>query len=136
MFVRLKAYLAALLFFLVVDAIWIAAFAGTYYQRELGGLLQNDPNLVLFAVFYALYAAGIVVLAVMPALEASAFRIALINGGVLGGLAYGTFTVTNFAVIKGWSIGLVVSDIGWGITLTALAALVGYLAGSRSYVSR
>ncbi|NNF41292.1 MAG: DUF2177 family protein, partial [Woeseiaceae bacterium] len=49
------------------------------------------------------------------------------NGGVLGAISYGTFTLTNFSVLQGWTTGLVVSDIAWGTFLTAVSAGCGYL---------
>ena len=46
----------------------------------------------------------------------------------LGAVAYGTYTLTNYAIFAQWSVLLVVSDIGWGTCLTAVCAVVGYLA--------
>lgn len=123
----LKAYLGTTISFLVVDAIWISLFVRDYYQQTVGHLLLDSPNYVAAGLFYLAYAAGVVVLAVQPALASHKLKTAVVNGAVLGAIAYGTFTLTNFSVLKGWTTGLVFSDIAWGTFLTALCAVGGYL---------
>jgi uncharacterized membrane protein len=56
---------------------------------------------------------------------------ALTLGAVLGLIAYGTYDFTNLATLKGWSTVVSVVDIAWGISLTAIAAKLGFLIGSR-----
>ena len=80
------------------------------------------------AAFYLAYAAGIVLLAVEPAIRAGSAGPALLRGAVLGALAYGTYTVTNYAILEAWTPGLLVTDIAWGTFLTAICAACGYLA--------
>lgn len=124
----LKAYLGTTISFLIVDAIWISFFVQSYYQQAVGHLLLDSPNFVAAGLFYLAYAAGVVVLAVQPALASRSLKTAVVNGAVLGAIAYGTFTLTNFSVLKGWTTGLVFSDIAWGTFLTALSAGCGYLS--------
>lgn len=126
-----KAYLGTTVSFLIIDAVWIALVVRGYYQQTVGHLLLETPNYVAAALFYLAYTAGIVVLAVKPALATNRLKDALQNGAVLGAIAYGTFTLTNYSVLKGWTSGLVVSDIGWGTFLTALSAGCGYLFATR-----
>jgi uncharacterized membrane protein len=47
---------------------------------------------------------------------------------MIGAIAYGTFTVTNFTLFEGWTGILVWTDIAWGVFITALAASCGYYA--------
>lgn len=123
----LKAYLGTLICFLVIDALWIGLVAGNIYQKEIGTLMRTTPEIVPAAGFYLLYVAGIVFLAVRPALSSASLSTALVHGAALGALAYGTFTVTNFSILKDWTWTLVWSDIAWGTFLTAVTATVGYL---------
>jgi len=128
----IKAYLATLAAFLAIDAVWIALFVSSYYEQEVGEMMRATPNALAAGIFYLFYAAGIVLLAVTPALKLGSLRSALINGAVFGGLAYGTYTITNYAVIEGWTLALVASDIAWGAFLTAVTAGIGYLVAARS----
>ena len=124
----LKAAVATAIAFLVIDLAWITLFLGGVYEAQLGNMMRETPNAVAAGVFYVGYIAGIVYLAIRPALEAGRMGPALINGAVLGALAYGTYTLTNYAIFEQWSVTLVLSDIAWGAVLTASCASLGFLA--------
>lgn len=123
-----KAFIATTVTFLVIDAVWIALFVRSYYETQVGALLRETPNFVAALIFYLAYAFAVVVFAVRPALDTQRIVDALWLGALLGAIAYGTFTITNYAVLKDWTMGLVISDIAWGAFLTAVVAGSGYLA--------
>ena len=124
----IKAFIATIVTFLVIDAIWIALFVVDYYETQVGSLMRETPNFIAALVFYLAYAIAVVILAVRPALASERVSEALMLGALLGAIAYGTFTITNYAVLEGWTMGLVISDIAWGTFLTAVVAASGYLA--------
>jgi uncharacterized membrane protein len=126
-----KAFLAAAATFLIVDLAWIGLFVRDVYDAELGSMMLATPRVAGAVIFYVAYVAAIVYLAIRPAWQAQSSQTALTNGGVLGAIAYGTYTLTNFALFEAWSWLLVVSDIAWGGFLTAVASLAGYLASRR-----
>ena len=123
-----KAFIGTLIAFLIIDLVWIVGVVRPMYDRQLGELLRTNPQLGAAAVFYLMYAAGIVFFAVLPGVQAGGMRTALVNGAVLGGLAYGTYAFTNYALVKGWTLSLAVADFGWGIVLTAITAAAGLFA--------
>lgn len=123
-----KAFAGTLLAFIVIDVFWIVRVAQPMYAERLGGLLRDSPRLGPAAVFYVTYAAGIVYFAVLPALVSGGARTAFVNGAILGGLAYGTYAFTNYAMLKGWTLSLAAADVGWGIVLTAMTAACGLFA--------
>ena len=88
--------------------------------------MRQNPSVTAAVLFYVFYVAGIVFIAVRPALAAKRLSIAVVNGAALGGIAYGTYTLTNYVLFSDWSVVLVASDIGWGTFLTAVSAAVGY----------
>ena len=120
-------YVAALATFLIIDAIWISVVMRPIFERNLGEFLLESPRLGAAATFYALYIAGVMYFAVGPAVSSGLVRTALLNGAILGFLAYGTYEATNMATLKGWTYGMVAIDVAWGMFLTALSAVVGYL---------
>lgn len=126
-----KAYIAALVAFLVVDLLWITFYVIGYYESQVGNLLRAEPVMGAAVLFYLGYIAGVLVLASEPAVAARSGRMAVVRGAVLGAVAYGTYTVTNYAMIEGWTMGLLVSDVIWGAFLTGLTAFVGYFFGRR-----
>ena len=124
----LVAYLATAVVFLGLDTIWLTRIALGIYRRELGGLLLDQPNLLIAGLFYLLFVVGIVVLAIHPALNGGTWVTALLMGAVLGLVAYGTYDITNLSTLKGWSLTVTVADLAWGTALTAVSATAGYFA--------
>lgn len=124
----LVAYVAALLVFLIVDAVWLNAVMAPIFERNLGDMLLETPRLGIAAGFYAFYLLGVLYFAVGPAAGAGSWRVAAGNGAVLGFLAYGTYEATNLATLRGWTLGMLAMDVVWGAALTAVSAVAGYLA--------
>ena len=122
------AYLATLVAFCAGDFAWLGAVAIGFYRSEVGPLLLATPNWPAAAAFYALYAAGTVFFGVMPALRTGSWAKALRQGALFGFFAYATYDLTNLATLRGWSLGLTVVDIAWGMVVTGMAAAVGYLS--------
>lgn len=119
---HLPAYIATLVVFLALDYVWLGHVARDFYAREMGDLMRDRPNFAIAALFYAIYAAGIVLFAVNPALAQDNWQTAALLGAALGFLAYGTYDVTNLATIKGWPWRMAMVDMAWGSALTALSA--------------
>lgn len=127
----LLAYLGSGLVMAVLDAIWLTTATPRLYKPAIGELLAQQPNMRAAVAFYLLYVAGIVFLAVTPALrEASALK-ALTYGAVLGLVAYATYDLTNQATLKVWPLHVTLIDITWGVFLTAAASFGGYWLANR-----
>ena len=122
------SYLAALVVFLAIDVVWISVVMRPIFERNVGALLLETPRIGAAAGFYALYVAGIVYFAVAPAVNSGTWHLAALNGAIIGFLAYGTYEATNLATLKGWSYEMLTIDVAWGMALTALTAVVGFLA--------
>lgn len=125
------AYLSTAVVFFGLDFLWLTRIAIGFYRRNIGDLMLASPNFAAAGVFYLLYIAGIVYFAVLPAVSASSITTAIVNGALLGLLAYGTYDMTNLSTLKGWSVSVSVVDMAWGAFLTATASTAGYLAVSR-----
>jgi uncharacterized membrane protein len=124
------AYLGTLLSFVLIDALWLGLIARTFYRDQLGDLMLPSPSFGTAAVFYLVFAAAVVVLAVRPGLEAGSFWTATGYGAVLGIAAYGTYDITNLSTLKNWPIQLSFVDIAWGTFLTSVASGCGYLSAN------
>lgn len=125
------AYFSAALCMLVLDAIWLTAAASRLYRPILGDILLADGFRLAPAIaFYFIYLAGIVILAVMPALETERWTKAALLGLVLGLVAYSTYDLTNQATLRTWSTTITIIDMIWGSFLTMSAATAGYLGAT------
>ena len=122
----LGQYLLAMLVFLVLDLVWLGVVAQDLYDRELGGLLAEDPNVAAAGVFYALFVAGLLFFVVRPALEAGSGRDALVRGAAFGLVTYATWDLTGLAVIEGFPVTLALVDMAWGTLLAATVSTATY----------
>ncbi|WP_166222570.1 DUF2177 family protein [Pseudomonas atagonensis] len=124
----LIAYVATLLTFLLLDGIWLGLLMAPTYRELLGSLMLEKPLLVPAAVFYCLYVFGCLQFVVLPA---SNWQHATKKGALLGLVAYGTYDLTNWATLRGWSGQVAVMDWAWGTFATAVACTVGFLLARR-----
>jgi uncharacterized membrane protein len=126
----LTAYIGSALAMLVLDVIWLTTMVPVIYKPALGDMLADPPNLAVAAVFYLVYLIGIVVFAVMPALNQQNWLMALGAGALLGLVAYGTYDFTNLSTLKNWPLTLSLIDVCWGVVLTGVAATAGYFVAN------
>lgn len=122
------AYLSTALVFLGLDYLWLSRVAIGFYRSQIGDLLRERPHFGAAALFYLFYIAGIVYFAVLPGAQKENLGLALLNGALLGLLAYGTYDMTNLATLKSWTLPVSLVDVVWGAFLTAAAAGAGYAA--------
>lgn len=123
------AFIATMLALLAIDALWLMVLMGDTYKAYLGAMMLDQPKLAPAALFYVLYPAGLLVFAVMPALQKHDWRAAALLGGLLGLVAYGTYDLSNLATLRGWPWQITVIDMAWGALLSAVSACAGYCAG-------
>jgi uncharacterized membrane protein len=124
----LAAYAGTLLAMLALDAIWLGMIAKPLYQQGIGHLMSDKPNLYVAALFYAVYAVGLVVFAVLPqAAEAGWVKTATM-AALFGFFAYATYDLTNLATLRDWPVGLSLIDVLWGAFVSAAAASGGKAA--------
>lgn len=118
----LYLYFFAALILFPLDVVWLMGPGYQFYIYEIGGLLRDDPDLRIAAMFYLLYLIGIVVLVAKPSYDHRSLRKAAIHGGLLGLCAYGTYDLTNLATLEGFSVRIAVIDLVWGTSLTTITA--------------
>jgi uncharacterized membrane protein len=118
-----KSYAVTLSVFLLVDAVWLGLIGAPLYTAAIGPLLADEFRILPAVVFYLLHIAGILVL-VLPRTRGG-IRAAAAYGAMFGLCTYGTYDLTNHAVLKLWSWELTLIDMAWGAFVTGLAAAAG-----------
>jgi uncharacterized membrane protein len=126
----LLLWLAAGILFLAIDMIWLLWLGRGIYVSEIGGLLRDPPNLAAAGLFYILYITGLMIMVVWPAHQAQSVTQALLYGAVLGAMAYGTYDLTNLAVLKGFTTKIAIIDLIWGTVLTSSVSAMTVWIGS------
>jgi uncharacterized membrane protein len=120
----LAAYGVALVAMSVLDALWLGWLARNFYKQELGALMTDSVRIVPAVLYYLLYPAAIVYLALTPAPPSLAE--AVLRSAVLGLTAFGVYDLTNLATLRGYSLSMTVVDIAWGGFATAVGGGVTY----------
>lgn len=128
---HLLAYVGAGVVMAVLDFIWLALMGPRLYKPALGDLLAAKPDMRAAIAFYLIYLAGIVILAVTPALREGGLVRAATLGAVLGFVAYATYDLTNQATLRTWPMHVTLIDLAWGTFLTAAAAAGGHWLATR-----
>ena len=93
------------------------------YVAAIGPLLADEFRILPAVLFYLMHIAGILVL-VLPRAQGE-LRAAATYGAMFGLCTYGTYDLTNHAVLKLWSWELTLIDMAWGAFITGLAATAG-----------
>lgn len=120
------AYFSAGLIFFLIDAVWLYLASERLYRQHIGHLLADNFSLAPAILFYLIYAFGIVVFAVVPALKAGSWSTASLLGAGLGFVAYATYDLTNHATLRNWPVAVTLVDCAWGTVLTSIAATFAY----------
>ncbi len=127
---KLLPYFAIVGVLVALDVVWLGAVARPMYQRGIGHLMAAQPNFVAAALFYLLFAAGVMVFVVLPRASGD-WQAAAAYGALFGFMGYMTYDLTNLATLRDWPIGLSLIDTAWGCVATALAATAGRLVADR-----
>ncbi|MBE0442999.1 DUF2177 family protein [Psychrobacter sp. FME13] len=123
-------YLAAVVIFLGIDAIWLKTMTSLFYEKRIGHLLADEPNMVAAGVFYLFYLFALCILILYPQIKAGAsLGHIFLLGGLIGLMAYGTYDFTSLALYKGFTMDTALVDFAWGGILTgSVSTIVAWLA--------
>jgi uncharacterized membrane protein len=124
-------WIAAAVLFLVIDMVWLLWLGRGFYVSEIGDLLRQPPNMGAAGAFYILYVTGLMVMVVWPAVQGGSVGQAVLYGAILGLIAYGTYDLTNLAVMKGFTTKIAAIDMIWGTVLTGAVSGITAMIGVR-----
>lgn len=127
----IAAFAATATVMIVLDLLWLGLIARPLYVQGIGHLMAASPNVPVAALFYAVYALGLMVFAVAPTDAGTSLRDALVSGALFGFFAYATYDLTNLATLKQWPVLISLVDITWGSMVSAVAAGAGRLVVDR-----
>lgn len=124
-------WIAAAVLFLAIDMVWLLWLGRSIYVTEIGEILRQPPNMAAAGAFYALYITGLMIMVIWPAVQAQSVVHGMLYGVLLGLVAYGTYDLTNLAVMKGFTTKIAIIDMLWGAFLTGVVSTLAVLVGTR-----
>ncbi|MEN8614925.1 DUF2177 family protein [Dehalogenimonas sp. THU2] len=122
-------YVITLVIFLGIDFLWLAVISKNFYREHLGNLLKDSFNLAPALIFYFIYIVGLMVFVIIPAIDADSLLRAAGLGVLFGLVAYATYDLSNLATLKGWPMTVVVADLLWGMFISGIVSVAGFMAG-------
>ena len=124
-------YASFLITLIAIDLVWLLGIAKNLYRDQMGDLMASEPKLIAGLAFYLLYALGVCIFVIVPALSKQSLIYALQYGALFGFFCYMTYDLTNLAVIRNFPTQLALIDIAWGSFVTAVCSGIAYWVGSR-----
>jgi uncharacterized membrane protein len=109
--------------FAALDFVWLGIFMNGFYKAELGSMarLSGPDWWAAFAVDGVLVRGRVVL--VLPRAEGQATR-ALGFGALMGVVSYGTYDLTAYSVLAGFSLRMTLVDIVWGAAICGLTSAI------------
>ena len=119
-------YLATFGVFFIIDLVWLLVMNSRFYKIQLSELMAEKVKWLPAILFYLLFIVGVLLLVVLPAVDHGTWTTALLLGGLLGMISYGTYDLTNLASIRNWPLKVSIVDIIWGSVLAALVSTISF----------
>jgi len=121
-------YVASFLTLAILDAIWLPIAGKLFFNPVIGPILRDTPVWSAVVGFYLLYAVGICVFVLAPAMKGGSWQSVLMYGALFGFMVYMAYDFTNLATLQLWTARIAAIDILWGTFATAMASVAGYFA--------
>lgn len=123
----LKLIVSCIVFGAIVDFIWIGTIMSGFYKAQMSSIARLSgsafaPN-IPSAIGVYIVLACLIVFFVLPRTDGTILNLA-IYGALFGFLIYCFYDLTNYSLLKNWSLTLTVVDIAWGTVLCALTTVV------------
>ena len=118
-------FLVAALTFTCLDLFFLGTLMGPFYREQLGPIMADPVVKEAAVLFYLFYLSFVVWFAVI---RADSLKDAFCRGAGMGLFAYGTYELTNWAVVQNWPAGLIIVDMVWGTILTGSVACIARFA--------
>lgn len=122
---HITTYFTILLSLLILDGIWLGLVAKDGYQLAMGHIMREHVIIWPWMAFYLLYPVAILILAIKVQLPTQTGCYFVWRGVVLGAAAYGTYNLTNYALVVDWPLAITIKDWLWGVILTSCCAWTG-----------
>ena len=126
----IKAFLIATVYFIIIDITFINLVIVKIYKSNLPEFVEIGFRAVPAILFYLIFLSGLLYFSILPNKTYSISQ-ALISGGMYGLTTYATYALTVFAVMNIFNWNIVVSDVMWGIFLSATVSVLTVITLSK-----
>jgi len=126
-------WIAGYMGLIVLDLLWLGVIASGFYRNQIGHLMHivdgnMSVNIPAALLTWAVIVTGVQVFAFPRALAIGTLPTFILWGALFGAITYAVYDLTNYAVLKNWTLAVTVADILWGAFVCAATALCMALA--------
>lgn len=132
MFNYFKSLLVSLIVLIFIETVWMIMVENNFYSNFIGHLMSNDINWLSEIFLSILFTVALVYFVVDPAVRDDDIQKLLISAVLFGLIAYGTYDLTNFSMLREWPLSITVIDMLWGTCMTVLTSLISYFILKRN----
>ena len=119
-------FIATFAVFLAIDFVGLSYFIKPVFARDIGPLMLEQFRILPAFLFYAFMVAVVLWFVSWPAMaQDKSLWWVFGNAALIGMVGYGTYEFTNYAILKDWTLTLVLTDFTWGTLLTGTSAAAG-----------
>lgn len=119
-------YVVTFVVFLGLDYLGLSYLIKPIFVREIGHLMTEQFRVLPAFAFYAFLVAVLLWFVSWPAVvDGQSLWWVAGNAALIGAVSYGTYEFTSLAIMKDWSWNMVITDVTWGTSLTAVSATAG-----------
>ena len=126
----IKTFIIATLYFTFIDLIAINLFIVKIYESNLPEFINVELKAVPAILFYLIFMIGLLYFSILPN-KSFSIKEALTSGGMYGLCTYTTYTLTIYATMNIFNMNIVISDILWGVVLSASVSALTVLTLSK-----
>ena len=126
----IKAFLIATVYFILIDITFINLVIVKIYKSNLPEFIEIGFKAVPAILFYLIFLSGLLYFSILPNKTYSVPQ-ALISGGMYGLTTYATYALTVFAVMNIFNWNIVISDMIWGVFLSATVSMLTVITLSK-----
>lgn len=126
----IKAFLIATVYFILIDITFINLVIVKIYKSNLPEFIEIGFKAVPAILFYLIFLSGLLYFSILPNKTYSIPQ-ALISGGMYGLTTYATYALTVFAVMNIFNWNIVISDMIWGVFLSATVSMLTVITLSK-----
>jgi uncharacterized membrane protein len=119
-----KLFAITLVAFMIIDLFYLSLMAPTFYRAQVGFLFDSTTNWTAVGLFYLEIVVGLLVFVIIPSLPGASFRQPFARAALYGLVTYGTYELSNLAVLKGWTVSMTVVDTLWGICVSIMVSFI------------
>ena len=127
----LKTAAVSVVLFILLDLIWLAGIAKTFYFRHLGYLAEIQGGRIVFnlpvgLLVQAIIGFGLAFFVSLALQVQEGLAVAIGVGALAGFVLYCTYDLTNLSFIKDYPVVITLIDIAWGTAQGFFAGIYVY----------